>query len=96
MTFGIALLRLAGSGFEYMFAGGDVKKLQAIKDRYPKIIFGFVISMSAYILATFLINIIQVKDPNECFATDKPLVRLGDVKIAFQFVFAKVCRGTTP
>lgn len=86
ITAAFFLYQVTKTGFEYMLAGGDTKKLEVYKNRAPKIIQGFVLVFISYILCSAVITLIGIKDPNatSCFGG-------GNAKITFQIVFVSPC-----
>ena len=83
----ILLFQIIKTGFEMMFTFGGTKKFQVLKERTPRLVAGFAIVMTAWIICSSIISIVGIKDPNgtDCFKS-------GDLAgVSFQFVFIAPC-----
>ena len=75
-------------GFETMVSQGDSQKLGELKEKGSNLLLSLVFIFGSWLIVTALINILGVKDPENCFPTGS-VYPTG--KIVFQFVFPHPC-----
>lgn len=75
-------------GFETMVSQGDSQKLGELKEKGSNLLLSLVFIFGSWLIVTALINILGVKDPENCFPVNS-VYPTG--KIVFQFVFPHPC-----